>query len=421
MTPNICAGLDIGTSKVCAVVAEIRSKDMHILGIGTSPAKGVRKGMIVSIDAAVESIRKAVHEAQSISGTRIKSVSVGISGGHIKGFSSSGTVGVRGKEVTHKDIERAIDSAKTVYIPLDREILHVIPAEFILDEQEGIVDPLGMAGVRLEAKAQIITGAVSSVQNVLKCCEKAGLDVSEVVAQPVATSHAVISQEEKELGVILIDIGGGTSDIALFKDGYLRHISVLGIGGAHITNDIAIGLKVNIQEAERLKKASGAAFGGMIDQAEEIQITQSGDQQRSILRKYLVEIIQPRSEEMLEMIRKEIHAYEPATCGAVLTGGTSLLNGFGRMAETVLALPVRIGRPETNRIKHPEMSPEFATGIGLAAYIAEAEKEVGVYQNVFAGAWERCRVSFNNAFKYVEFLNLYNRKEGGVLCLKSKK
>lgn len=425
MGTDIITSLDIGTTKVCTFVAEANDKGTSILGLGTSPSSGIRKGMIVNMDAAVESIRQAVREAEACSGTRIKSVYAGISGVHIRGFNSSGAAGIRGKEVTRADVERSIDLAKTVYIPLDREMLHVIPAEFTLDEQEGIADPTGMSGVRLEARVHIITGAASPVQNLIKCCTKADLDVDDIVLKPLASAYSTLTRDEKEYGAVLIDIGGGTTDIALFKDGYLKSVSVLGIGGAHLNNDIAIGLRVNMHEAERLKTVSGAAFAGAINDSGEIQVSQSGGQTRIIPAKYLIEIIQPRCEEILEMIKDEINkccGYELATCGVVLTGGTSLLNGFDRMAESVLGLPVRTGMPERIRGLKAEMaSPVYSTGIGIVNYISELDAGRNFSHEIIGSSVGRVKELVKGWFRYIDFLNFSNRKEGGILCLKSRK
>jgi cell division protein FtsA len=389
MASNIIVGLDVGTTKVCSVVAETNGKGTQIRGVGTTASVGLRKGMIINIDSTVESIRQAVRKGESYSGTKIKSVTVGISGSHIKGFYSSGIAGVRGKDVQAADIERAVDSARAVYIPLDREVLHVIPTEFVLDEQEGITDPIGMTGVRLEAKVHIITGAISPIQNLIKCCQKAGLHITDIVLEPLASACATLTSDEKEYGVVLIDIGGGTTDIALFKDGKLRHISVLGIGGSHLTNDIAIGFRIHMQEAERLKKKYGSAFEDIFQGGtEEIKIRQTGEQERIIPRKYLVEITHPRCIEMFEMIREEIEScfgYELATCGVVLTGGCSLLNGMEKLAEAVLGLPVRIGSP--SHVKGQAsfaQNPVYSCGVGLMTCAAESDSNRIFLPEVFS-------------------------------------
>lgn len=403
MGSQIVVGLDVGTTKVSAAVAEINGTGASLLGIGTAPSTGMKKGTIVNIDATVDSIKKAVKEAESYSGIRIRSVLVGISGMHIKGFNSSGAVGIRGKEVSGIDIDRAIDSAKAVYIPLDREVLHVIQKEFALDEQQGIVNPMGMSGVRLEAKVHIITGAVSSMQNLQKCCRKADLDIADIIVKPLASAHSTLTRDEKEFGALLVDIGGGTTEIALYKDGYMKNISVLGVGGDHITNDIAIGFRINMREAESLKKASGVAFAGLTNSQEEILIRQAGGQERMIPRKYLAEIIQPRCEEMLESIKEEITlclGYELATCGVVLSGGSSLLCGFDKMAETALGLPVRIGRPGNIKgMKALAEDPAYSASIGLLTYVAEAEFNKIFPRDIVFSVFGRMKDWVNGVFR----------------------
>jgi cell division protein FtsA len=363
-------GLDIGTTKVCAVVGEVLEGGLEIRGIGVSASTGIKKGVVVNIESTVESIKKAVKEAESITGVQIDAVYVGITGVHIKGCNSNGAVVIKGEEITLLDVERATEYASAVYIPLDREVLQVIPTGFILDEQDGIRDPVGMTGVRLEAKVHIITACVSSVQNILKCCEKAGLEVIEIVFQPIASAEAVLTDDERELGVAVVDIGG-TTDIILYKDGRLRHFSVLPVGGNHFTNDIAIGLRVSMPEAERLKKSFGFALENMVDKDMMIEIVQAG-RERKIPARYLSEIIQPRAEELLDLIKDELQSnsgYDIASTGIVLTGGGSLLAGLDRLAEAVLSLPVRQGYPDcVNGCRGNINTPVYATGIGLVLY-----------------------------------------------------
>jgi len=422
---DIIVGLDVGTTKVCAVVAEMNGTGITILGTGISPSGGLRKGIIINIDAAVDSVKKAIREAEASSGVRIKSVSATISGGHIKGFNSTGAVGIRGKEVMDADVARAIESAKAVYIPLDREVLHVMPTEFKLDGQEGITNAVGMSGVRLEVEVFIITGAASSIQNLLKCCEKAGVEVSDVVWEPLASAESVLTADEKQFGTVLMDIGSGTTGVALFKEGNLRHASVLGIGGNHLTNDIAVGLRIPMPEAERLKKASGAAFAGIIGDSEEIKMTHAGGQTRTLPGKYLVEILQPRCEEMLDLIKGEIKkssGYETAICGVVLTGGASLLNGFDRMAESVIGLPVRVGSPgNVKGIRAAAGNPLFASAVGLVARQYKPETETVHYPGLLTTMFEKIKDRSKDLFKYADYLSLNNRKEGGMVCLRSKK
>ena len=388
MAGNLVVGLDVGTSKVCAVAAELNDRGVNILGVGEAPSKGLRKGIIINMDATIDSIKKAVMEVEASAGIRIKTVTAGISGAHIKGLDSYGAVGIRGKEVRHADMVRAIDSAKAIYIPLDREVLHVIPTDFILDGQEGIVDPAGMAGVRLEAKVHIITGVVSSIQNLMKCCEKAGLDVADIVFAPVASAGVSLSREETECGVLLADIGGGTTDMVFIKNGAVRHTSVLGVGGAHVTNDIAVGLRINVHEAEKLKRSHGAAYAGMVNGKDEVQINQTGGNTKTIPAQYISEIIQPRCEEMIGMMKEGFRAcygYEHATCGLVLTGGASLLQGFDKMAESLLGLPVRLGRPANIRGQMAAVAnPVYSTGAGLVAYGYESSPGRVNHSDVFA-------------------------------------
>jgi cell division protein FtsA len=391
---NIIVGLDVGTTKICAVVGELIEGELEIRGISTSASTGLRKGVVVDIESTVESIKNAVKTAESITGVEINAVYVGIAGGHIKGFNSYGAVGLRGKEVAYVDVERVIDSAKAVYVPLDREVLHVIPTGYILDGQNGIRDPIGMMGVRLEAKVYIVTGAVASVQNLLKCCEKVGLEVADIVFEPVASAEAILTDDEKELGVAIVDIGGGTTDIILYKDGWLRHTSVLAIGGNHFTNDIAVGLRVSISEAERVKKSFGSAATSMVSDSEEIDIIQAG-QGRKILRRCLSEIIQPRTEELLDLVKGELiscSAYDVASTGIVLTGGGSLLEGLDRMAEAVLGLPVRIGFPnDIKGCKNIVNNPMYATGVGLVLYGLETESGRVFYPDAFTGIFGKMK------------------------------
>lgn len=429
MRQHIVVGLDVGTTKICAVAAQVHGAEIKLLGMGVSPSSGLRKGMVINIDDAVGSIRMALDETEACSGVRVRAVSVGISGSHVRGFESYGAVGIRGREVSHFDVERAIESASAVYIPLDREVLHVIPTEFILDGQEGITDPVGMSGVRLEARVHIITGAVSSVQNLLKCCEKAGLDVVDIVFEPLASARAALSRDEKESGVVLVDIGGGTTDIALFREGSLRHASVLGVGGNHITNDIAVGLRIQMAEAERLKKSAGATGISRDDEEQEVQMTQTCGQVRPLPRADLVSIIHPRCEEMLELIRKELKqcfSYEHAVYGVVLTGGSSLLKGFDRMAASVLQLPVRIGTPviisASEHAIAPELrNPQYATGVGLVACSSVADRSRVVHPISSNSLLGRMRHWASDLFKNAEIINPDYKKEGGMVCSRSKK
>ena len=425
MGGNLVVGLDVGTSKVCAVAAELNDRGVVVLGIGEAFSKGLRKGIVTNMDATADSIKKAVTEAEKSADIRIKSVLAGISGSHINGLNSYGAIGLRGKEVKPVERERAIDSAKAIYIPLDREVLHVLPTGFILDGQEGIIDPVGMTGVRLEAKVHIITALASSVQNLITCCEKAGLDVADIVFSPIASAGATLSRDEMECGAILVDIGGGTTDIVFLRDGALRYASVLGIGGAHVTNDIAVGLRINVNEAEKLKRSYGAAFAGMVNDKDEVSINQAGGNAKSIPAKYISEIIQPRCEEMLGMIREEIKAcfgYELATCGVVFTGGASLLRGFDKMAESMLGLPVRIGRPVNIKGQMAAVKgPAYSTSAGLLTYAHESSHKRVLHGDVIEDAVAGLKGWFNGLLGNKVQIHLNNKKERGMLCLKSRK
>jgi len=391
---KVIVGLDIGTSKICAVAAELNERGVQIIGLGEAASNGIRKGMVIHMEATADAIKKAVREAENTAGIKIKSVTAGLSGVHIKGTGSTGTTALGGKEVRYSDRDRAVESAKAIYIPLDREVLHAVSAEFALDGQKGIMDPVGMTGATLDAKVYIVTALVSAVQNIEKCCETAGLDVADLVFGPLASAVSSISAEEMNAGVIICDIGAGTSDIAFFLEGVLQYASSLGVGGAHVTNDIAIGLRVSTVEAEKLKQRFGAAFAGQTGTAgKEVQISQSGGNIKTIPAGYIAEIIQPRTEEMIEMLRKEIEAFsghESAVCGVVLTGGASLLNGFDTLAESLLGLPVRVGRPVNIRGRIAGVSsPIYSTGVGLAAYGQEFSPErsarPGSLPNALAG------------------------------------
>ena len=376
---EIIVGLDIGTTKICAIVGERTEAGIDIIGIGTTPSSGLRKGVVINIESTVESIKKAVEEAELMAGTEIVSVYCGIAGGHIKGFNSHGVVAVKEKEVCESDLRRVIDAAKAVAIPLDREVIHIIPQEYIIDEQDGIKEPLGMSGVRLEAKVHIVTGAVSSAQNIIKCANRTGLNVSDIVLQQIASSEAVLSSDEKELGVALIDIGGGTTDIAIFSEGSIVHTAVLALGGNHITNDLAVGLRTPTQEAEQLKIKYGCAMSSMIGKDEMIEVqTVGGRKPRVLSRKLISEIIEPRVEEIFSLVQREIikSGYEDLLAsGVVLTGGSTLLNGMSELAEMIFDLPIKRGVPKGfGGLLDVVNSPMYSTGVGLVLYGSRNQK-----------------------------------------------
>ncbi|MHB8482437.1 MAG: cell division protein FtsA [Nitrospiria bacterium] len=371
---KIVVGLDIGTTKTCAIVADIVDQHkVNIIGIGTHPSSGIRKGVIVNIESTVESIRKAVEEAELMAGVQINSVYAGIAGSHIKGFNSKGVIAVKENEVLQSDIKRVIGAAKAVAIPQDREILHILPKTFTVDDQDGIKDPLGMSGVRLEAEVHIITGAAASSQNIVKSIQRARLEVVDLILQPMASSEAVLFPEERELGVTLVDIGGGTTDIAIFKNGSIWHTAVIPIGGNHLTNDIAVGLRTPLAEAEKIKIKYGYALKKPDNREETIEVPGVGGRAPRILsRNFLSEIIESRSVEIFHLISQEIKKNGPnemSASGVVITGGSALMEGMVEVAERVLDLPVRVGYPiHVGGVADVVRSPMYATGVGLILY-----------------------------------------------------
>ncbi|MBA4396586.1 MAG: cell division protein FtsA [Syntrophus sp. (in: bacteria)] len=370
---NVIVGLDLGTTKTCVIVGEITPQGIDIIGIGSHPSEGLRKGVVVNIDSTVEAIKRAVEEAEHMSGCRISAVYAGIAGGHIKGQNSLGIVAVKGREVDDEDLQRAVVAAKAIAIPSDREILHTLPQNFIVDDQDGIRDPVGMSGVRLEAKVHIVTGAATSIQNIVKSVNRVGLEIHEIVLEQIASSEAVLSNDEKDLGVALIDIGGGTTDIAVFTEGSIKHTAVLPVGGNFLTSDIATGLRTPITEAEKIKIKYGCAFGALISKDEMIEVPSVGGREpREVSRQILGRIVEPRMEEILTMAYKEIvkSGYEDIlAAGIVLTGGAALLEGITEQAEQIFNMPVRRGRPTGfGGLTDVVNSPMYATGVGLIFY-----------------------------------------------------
>ena len=373
---DVVVGLDIGTTKVCCMVGEAsHDGSLEIVGIGTAPSTGLRKGVVVHIESTVESITKAVEEAELMAGLEISTVTAGIAGGHIQSFNSSGSVTIKDREITHQDVQRAIDAAKALDIPLDREVIHIIPQEYVIDGEDGIRDPIGMSGARLEVKVHIVTGAVSSAQNIVKCANLAGLNVSEICLEPIASSDAVLHGDEKELGVILVDIGGGTTDVAIFREGAVVYTGVLAIGGNHITNDISVGLRTPQHEAELLKIQYGCALASLAREDDMLDVAGVGGRKaRLISRRQLAEIIEPRVEEMFLLIQREISKsgmIELLAGGLVLTGGASMLEGMSELAEYTFSLPVKRGVPlDIGGLHDVVQSPKYATGVGLLRYAA---------------------------------------------------
>lgn len=374
---NVLVGLDLGTTKVCAIVGEVKDDGaVDIIGLGISPSHGLKKGVVVNIDSTVESVKKAVQEAELMAGVGINEVYVGISGGHIKGMNSRGVAAIKNREVGPADVARAIDGARAVNIPMDQQILHVLPQEFIIDDQDGIKDPHGMSGTRLDVKVHIITGAVTAIQNIVKSCSRAGLHVNDLVLQPLASSRAVLTSEEQELGVVVVDIGGGTTDLAFFLDGSLWHTEVLPIGGNHLTNDIAIGLRTPASEAEKIKIKYGCALSSLVKHEETLDVPSVGGRPPRLLsRQILCEIIEPRVEELFGLVQQRLKktGFEDMfASGVVLTGGTALMEGVQDAAERYLGLPIRRGTPRNiGGLMDVVNSPIYATGVGLVLYGAE--------------------------------------------------
>jgi cell division protein FtsA len=370
---SIVVGLDIGTSKVCAVVGEMTDRGVEVIGVGSHPSQGLRKGVVVNIESTVSSIKKAIAEAELMAGCEIHTVFTGLSGNHIKGFNSHGIVAVKNKEVCQRDLVRVIDAAKAVAIPTDREVLQILPQDYIIDDQDGIKEPLGMSGVRLEAKVHIVTSAVTSAQNIVKCCNRASLNVGEIVLTTLASAEAVLSGEERELGVALVDIGSGTTDIAVFYDGTVRYTAVLGLGGNHLTNDIAAGLRTPTADAERIKQRYGLARASMVSGDERVEVPSvAGKTAGTVSRQILCEIIEPRMEEIFQLVQREIarSGYESSLAsGVVMTGGSMLLPGAVETAEQLLGMPVRLGIPaHFAGLVDVVANPVYATSVGLVLY-----------------------------------------------------
>ncbi len=379
---RIYAGLDIGTTKVTAIVAEADAEGdgIRIVGVGTASSDGLKRGVVVNLERTVRSIQHAVEGAERMSGRTIRSVCVGVAGDHIRGLNSRGVIAVSRKdsEIGPGDVARVTDAAKAVAIPTDREILHVLPQAYIVDDQDGIRDPVGMSGVRLEAEVHIITGAAAACRNVVRAAERAGVQVDELVLEPLASANAVLTRDEKDLGVALLDIGGGTTDIAVFYEGAVRHTAVIGLGGANVTNDLAIGLRTPVERAEQLKLMYGCALTSMVRPEETVHVPSVGGRpDRDISRHMLAMMIEPRVEEIFAHANKEVrknHVADLLGGGVVLTGGASLLPGMPELAEQVFDLPVRRGAPVGfTGLTEAVSDPRFATGVGLVFHAFQGE------------------------------------------------
>ncbi|HFD11483.1 MAG TPA: cell division protein FtsA [Crenotrichaceae bacterium] len=371
---NIIVGLDIGTSKVAAIVGEINiDGDVEIVGLGRSPSRGLKKGVVVNLETTVNSIQRAVQEAELMAGCDISSVYVGIAGSHIQSLNSHGIVAISNKEVSQSDVDRVIDSARAVAVPADQKILHVLPQEFVIDGQEGIKEPVGMSGIRLEAKVHIVSGGVSAAQNIVKCIERCGLQVEDIVLEQLASSMSVLTDDEKELGVCLVDIGGGTTDIAVFTHGAIRHTAVIPIAGDQVTNDIAVALRTPSQNAEEIKKKYACALTQLAKLEETLEVPSIGERApRQISRQALAEIVEPRYEELILLVQAELRrtGFEDLiAAGVVFTGGSSKVPGLVELAEEIFHMPVRLGIPQfITGLVDVVRNPVYATGVGMVIY-----------------------------------------------------
>ena len=368
---NLLVALDIGTSKVAAIVAEIKPDEtLEIIGMGSQPSRGLKKGVVVNIESTVNAIQRALQEAELMADCKIRDVYAGIAGSHIKSYNSHGMVAIKDKEVTQQDVVRVIETARAVSIPTDQQILHVLNQEFIIDGQEDVREPLGMSGVRLEVKVHIVTGAVSAAQNIIKCVRRCGLEVRDLILQPLASATATVSEDEKDLGVCLVDIGGGTTDMAVFTHGAIRHTAVIPIAGDQITNDIAMALRTPTKDAEEIKIKYGCALRQLADPQQMVEVPGVGDRgPRQLSRQTLAEVIEPRVEELYSLIQRELRSSgleELLSSGIVITGGSALMKGMVELGEEVFHMPVRVGLPHyTGALSEVVRSPRYATAMGL--------------------------------------------------------
>ncbi|MBN1684581.1 MAG: cell division protein FtsA [Gammaproteobacteria bacterium] len=405
---NLIAGLDIGTTKVAAIIGEVlEDGTVHVVGVGSNPSRGLKRGVVVDIESTVNSIQRAVEEAELMAGCQIHSVYAGISGNHIRSLSSHGIVAIRDQEVSLADVERVIDAAQAVAIPADQKILHILPQEFIIDNQDSIREPVGMSGVRLEAKVHIISGAVSAAQNIIKCVWRCGLEVHDIILEPLASSHAVLSEDEKELGICLVDMGGGTTDIAIFSGGAIRHTAVIPIAGNQVTKDIAFALRTPTQNAEEIKLKYATALTELADPNEVFEVSSVGNRPRiQYSKQLLAEICESRYEELFRLVRAELRrsGFEDLIAGGVvLTGGASMMPGLLDLAEKVFQAPVRLGAPEkVTGLIDIVGNPKYSTGVGLLLYGYEKEKDMGNDRKSgtshLKNLWHRMRNWFSRNF-----------------------
>lgn len=403
MDKNLIVGLDIGTSKVVAIVGEISGDEIEIIGLGSSRSRGLKKGVVVNIESTVHSIQRAVEEAELMAGCEIHSVYAGIAGSHIRSLNSHGIVAIRDHEVAMGDVDRVIDAARAVAIPADQKILHILPQEFVIDHQEGVKEPIGMSGVRLEAKVHMVTGAVSAAQNIIKCVRRCGLEVDDVILEQLASSYAVLTEDEKELGVCLVDTGGGTTDIAVFTDGAIHHTAVIPIAGDQVTNDIAVALRTPTQHAEDIKVQYACALTQLANSEETIDVPSVGERpSRRLARQTLAEVVEPRYEELLTLVQAELRrsGFENLiAAGVVLTGGNSKMEGVVELAEEIFHMPVRLGMPQhVSGLVDVVKNPIYSTGVGLLLFGRKQMQEGFSSLKASGGLLERMKSWFQGNF-----------------------
>jgi cell division protein FtsA len=404
---NLIVGLDIGTSKVVAIVGAITvDNEVEIIGVGSSRSRGLKKGVVVNIESTVHSIQRAIEEAELMSGCEIHSVYAGIAGSHIRSLNSHGIVAIRDNEVSINDVDRVIDAARAVAIPADQKILHILPQEFVIDNQEGVKEPIGMSGVRLEAKVHMVTGAVSAAQNIIKCVRRCGLEVDDIILEQLAASYSVLTEDEKELGICLVDIGGGTTDIAVFTDGAIHHTAVIPIAGDQVTNDIAVALRTPTQHAEDIKVQYACALTQLANPEETIEVPSVGDRpSRRLARQTLAEVVEPRYEELFTLVQSELRrsGFENLiAAGVVLTGGSSKMEGAIELAEEIFHMPVRVGIPQyVTGLSDVVKNPIYSTGVGLLLFGLRQTRE-GItpmrINNGFKGVLDRMKSWFQGNF-----------------------
>jgi cell division protein FtsA len=403
MDKNLIVGLDIGTSKVVAIVGEISGDEIEIIGLGSSRSRGLKKGVVVNIESTVHSIQRAIEEAELMAGCEIHSVFAGIAGSHIRSLNSHGIVAIRDHEVAMGDVDRVIDAARAVAIPADQKILHILPQEFVIDHQEGVKEPIGMSGVRLEAKVHMVTGAVSAAQNIIKCVRRCGLEVDDVILEQLASSYAVLTEDEKELGICLVDIGGGTTDIAVFTDGAIHHTAVIPIAGDQVTNDIAVALRTPTQNAEDIKVQYACALTQLANPEETIDVPSVGERpSRRLARQTLAEVVEPRYEELFTLVQAELRrsGFEDLiAAGIVLTGGSSKMEGVVELAEEIFHMPVRIGMPQhVSGLVDVVKNPIYSTGVGLLLFGRKQMQEGFSPLKASGGILERMKSWFQGNF-----------------------